>query len=107
MEFPSESIVRQGCIADRSKSYDISFKLTAVQMEERTLKSAAVRRYNVDTNRVREWCHKEEAFMQIVKEGKPKRKDLERAGRKAFDRDMEEEFVADATPKSVSSSDSG
>ena len=94
MESPRESDipVRQGCVASRSKSYDISFKLAAVQMAERTSKSAAARRYKVDAKRVREWCHQKEALVRMVNEGKPKRRRLEGAGRKPFDRDMEEEL---------------
>ena len=46
MESLSESDIRQGCVANGSKSDDVSFKLVAVQMAERTSKSAAARRYN-------------------------------------------------------------
>ena len=55
MESSSKSNMRQGCVANRSKSYDSSFKLAAVQMAERTPKLEAARRYNVDTKRVREY----------------------------------------------------
>ena len=88
MESSSERDEHQDCTMKRNKSYDILFKLAAVQMAERTSKSAAAKRYKVNTKQVREWCHQKEALTKMVKEGNPKRRCLEGAGRKPFDTEL-------------------
>ena len=40
----------------KSKSYDVSFMLKAVECTEKTSKEAAAREMGVGTKRIQEWC---------------------------------------------------
>ena len=73
------------------KSYDILFKLKAVETAEKKSKEAAAREFRVDPRRIREWVHQKEKMLALKKKGKSKRKRIYGAGRKARDPEMEEE----------------
>ena len=43
-------------MAQKRKSFDVSFKLKAVETAEKRSKEAAAREFGVDDRRIREWC---------------------------------------------------
>ena len=72
-------------------SYDLSFKLKAIESAEKTSKEAAARQFGVDARRIRERCGQKTKLMALKeKPGNSKRKRLDGGGRKAMDEDMEE-----------------
>ena len=74
------------------KSYDVLFKLKAIETAEKKSKEAAAREFRVDAKRVREWCQQKDQLLALKKKGKSKRRRLKGAGRKAKDAEMEEEL---------------
>ena len=72
------------------RSYDVSFKLRAVESAEKSTKEAAARHFGVDARRIREWCAQKEKLISLKECGKSKRRRLDGGGRKAMDEDMED-----------------
>ena len=52
-------------MVQKIKSYDIAFKLKAIDSAEKTSKEAAAREYNVDPKRVPEWCCKKDELVAM------------------------------------------
>ena len=77
-------------MADTHGSFTISFKLHAVESAERTSKSRAAKKFNVDVRRVREWCKQKDQLLAKKERGQLKKKQLDGGGRKASYKDMEE-----------------
>ena len=73
------------------KSYDLLFKLKAVETAEKKSKEAAAREFRVDPRRIREWVHQKGKMLALKKKGKSKQKRKYGAGCKARDPEMEEE----------------
>ena len=46
-------------------SYDLSFKLKAIESAEKTSKEAAARQFGVDARRIREWCGQKTKLMAL------------------------------------------
>ena len=55
------------------RNFDISFKLRAVQVAEESSKSNAVRVFNIDFRRVREWCKQKDELIVKKSVGNPRR----------------------------------
>ena len=67
------------------RSYTLKFKLDAVQYAELHSNRAAVKKFNVDVRRIREWkTHKTQIREQSMKPNGKERKTLAGAGRKPF-----------------------
>ena len=73
----------------KRKSYDVKFKLKAVEVARKKTISAAAREFKVDRKRIREWMSQESELTEFKKNGKSKSKRLQGGGRKAEDVDME------------------
>ena len=58
----------------KRKSYDVSFKLKAVECAEKKSKAAAAREMSVDNKRIREWCNQKETLASLKKKGTSSRK---------------------------------
>ena len=53
------------------KSYDILFKLKAVEtVEKKSKEAAAAREFRVDPRRIREWIHQKEKMLVLKMKGK-------------------------------------
>ena len=50
------------------QSYDVLFKLKAIETAEKKSKEAAAREFRVDAKRVREWCQQKEQLLALRKE---------------------------------------
>ena len=74
----------------KRKSYDVSFKLKAVECAEKKSKEAAVREMGVDSKRIREWCKQKQVLASLKKKGASLCKRQCGAGRKALDVDLED-----------------
>ena len=74
----------------KRKSYDVSFKLKAVECAEKKSKEAAAREMGVDSKRIREWYKQKEVLASLKKKGTSSRKRQGGAGRKALDVDLED-----------------
>ena len=74
----------------KQKSYDVSFKLKAVECAEKKSKEAAAREMGVDSKRIREWCKQKQMLASLKKKGASSRKRQCGAGRKALDVDLED-----------------
>lgn len=90
-------VFRKPTMADVSgkknrKSYNISFKLEAVEYAEKNSKEAAARRFNVHPKQIREWCKIKEKLSQscLSKTSGKQRKKVEGSGRKPMSSTMEE-----------------
>ena len=57
----------------KRKSYDVSFKVKAVECAEKKSKEAAAREMGVDSKRIREWC-KQKVLAILKKKGTSSRK---------------------------------
>ena len=77
----------------KRRSYDVSFKLLAVECAEKTSKEAAARQMGVDARRIQEWCQ-QKAVLSSMKKGKSSRKRLHGAGRKALYPDLEDALLS-------------
>lgn len=75
---------------EKHKSYDIRYKLKAVEVAKKKTIAAASREFGVDRKRIRDWLSHESELVQFKNEGKSKSKRLKGGGRKALDEDMEE-----------------
>ncbi len=75
---------------EKHRSYDVRFKLKAVEVAKKKSIAAAAREFGVDRKRIREWVKQESQLSEFKKEGKSKSKRLKGGGRKANDEDMEE-----------------
>ena len=62
-------IIRVARAMSKRKSYDVSFKLKAVEYAEKTTKKAAAREMGVGTKRIREWCKQKEVLVSLKKKG--------------------------------------
>ncbi len=60
---------------EKHRSFDISFKLRAIELAEKNTKEAAAREFDVDSKRIREWC-KQKAKLQEQAHRTSKRKRL-------------------------------
>ena len=63
--------------AEEKKSYDISFKLKAVETAEKKSKEAAALEFGVDPRRLREWCSQKDQIVAMKKNNKSKRRRLD------------------------------
>ena len=81
-------------MAQKRKSFDLTYKLNAVASAEKKSKEAAAREFGVDAKRIREWCSQKEKLVAMKKKGKSKRRRLDGGGRKALDEDMEEDLFS-------------
>ena len=68
----------------KRKSYDVSFKLKAVEWAEKKSKEAATRERGMDSKRIREWCKQKKMLASLKKKGASSRKRQCRAGRMAL-----------------------
>ena len=53
-------------MAQKTKSYDFTFKLKAIETAEKSSKEAAPREYNVDPKRFCEWCSKKDELVAMI-----------------------------------------
>ena len=74
----------------KRKSYDVSFKLKAVECAEKKSKLAAAREMGVDGKQIRQWCKQKAELAGLKKKGTSSRKRQRGAGRKALDADLED-----------------
>ena len=51
----------------KRKSYDVSFKLKAVECAEKKSKKAAAREMGVDSKRIHEWCKQKQMLASLKK----------------------------------------
>ena len=60
------------CIMEhrKRKSYDLSFKLKAIESAEKTTNESTVREFKVDPKQIHEWCYQKN---KIVAMKKPKK----------------------------------
>ncbi len=72
------------------RSFNIVFKLLAVEEAERSNKSFAAKKFNVDVMRVREWCKMKDSLIKKKRVGQSSKKRLDGGGRKAAHEDLEE-----------------
>ncbi len=72
---------------EKHRSYDVRFKLKAVEVAKKKSIAAAAREFRVDRKRIREWVKQESQLSEFKKEGKSKSKRLKGG---ANDEDMEE-----------------
>ena len=79
-------------MAQKRKSFDLTYKLNVVAIAVKKSKEAAAREFGVDGKRIREWCSQKEKLVAMKKKGKSKRRRLDGGGRKALDEDMEEDL---------------
>ena len=80
---------------ERHRSFDLAFKLRAIEVAEKKLKDSAAREFDVDPKRIREWCKKKEELVKQKKSsGGSRRKRLQRGGRKAQHDNMEESLFS-------------
>ena len=77
----------------KRKSYDLSFKLKAIESAEKISKESAAREFKVDPRRIREWCYQDK-IVAMKKQKKSKRRRLDGGGRKAMDEHMEEALLS-------------
>ncbi len=75
---------------EKHRSYDVRFKLKAVEVAKKKSIAAAASEFGVDRKRIREWVKQESQLSEFEKEGKSKSKRLKGGGRKANDEDMED-----------------
>ena len=64
------------------RNFDVTFKLCAIEVAEKTSKSNAAREFKVDVRRVREWCKQKEELVMKKKCGQSRIKRLNGGGRK-------------------------
>jgi transposase-like protein len=73
----------------KRKTYDIHFKLQAIEFAKENSKEAASRRFQVNSKRIHEWC-KQEGDLQLLKDHNSlKRKRIDGAGRKLTSENLE------------------
>ena len=65
----------------KRKSYDVSFKLKAVECAEKKSKLAAAREMGVDGKQIRQWCKQKAELAGLKKKGTSSRKRQRGAGR--------------------------
>ena len=58
---------------NKKRSYEVNFKLQAIQYAKENSKDAAARTFKVDQKRIREWC-KQENDLQALKDEKGQKK---------------------------------
>ena len=75
---------------EKHKSYDVRFKLRAVEVAKKKSIASTSREFGVDRKRIREWMKQEHELTKMKKEGRSKSKRLKGAGRRPHDEDMEE-----------------
>ena len=54
-------------MAQKRKSFDLTYKLNAVEGAEKKSKEAAAREFSVDAKRIREWCSQKEKLVAMKK----------------------------------------
>ena len=54
-------------MAQKRKSFNISFKLKAVETAEKKLKEAAACEFGVDARRIQEWCGQKDELISLKK----------------------------------------
>ena len=64
----------------KRKSYDLSFKLKAIESAEKMSKESTAREFNVDPRRIREWCYQKDKIVAMKKQKKSKRRRLNGGG---------------------------
>lgn len=74
----------------RRRSYDVAFKLNAVECARKTSKEAVAREFGVATKSIRLWCSQKEELVALKKARKCRTKRMKGAGRKPRDQNMEE-----------------
>ena len=74
-------------MAQKRKSFDLTYKLNTVANAEKKSKEAAARKFGVDAKKIREWCSHKEKLVAVKKKGKSRRRRLDGGGRKALDKD--------------------
>ena len=78
----------------RKKSYEIAFKLIAVESAEKKSKEAAACEFGVNAKRIRELWSQQDQLFAMKKSNKFKRRRLAGGGTKATDQDMEESLLS-------------
>ena len=73
-------------------SYDILFKLKAVETTEKKSKEAVAVGFQLDPRRIQEWVYQKEKMFALKKQGKSKRKQMYGAGHKAGNPEIEKVF---------------
>ena len=72
------------------RCFTVALKLKAVETAERSSKSEAAKLFNVDPNRIREWCAPKKGLLQKTKCDQSTKKRVDEGRRKALYQDMEE-----------------
>lgn len=79
---------------ERHRSFDLDFKLRAIEVAEKKSKESAAREFDVDPKRIREWCKKKEELMKQKKSNSGSRRKRLHGGRKAQYEDMDESLFS-------------
>ena len=94
MEVTIKVTIKVTMAQKRKKSYDISFKLKAVESAEKKSKEVAAREFGVDAKRFWKWCSQQDQLVAMKQSNKSKRSRLAGGGRKVTDKDMEEALLS-------------
>lgn len=76
------------------RSYDVDFKLSAVNFAKDSSVEAAARHYGVDPKRIREWRTQKDRLESLQTEKRAKRKRLDGGGSKKVSKELEERVFA-------------